>query len=123
MMSAMRCAILAAAMTTLLASHAEAKEPSVELRRNPFDRPVAEVLTNNAAPASRDSTRGGEPFLRGVLTAGRNSVVNFGGVILQIGESVNGYRLLSVEEDQATFSRDGEKVVLTLYNPERAEDQ
>jgi len=110
-----------AAATMLVASYARATEP--ELQRNPFDRPAADLLINNATPANRGSTTESGPVLRAVLAAGSKSVVNFGGVILQIGESANGYRLLSVEEGGATFSRDGERVLLSLYKQDQAEDQ
>ena len=53
--------------------------------------------------------------LRGVLVAGTKSVVDFGGVILQIGESTDGYLLLAVEEGKATFRKSGKVIVFTLY--------
>jgi hypothetical protein len=107
-----------AVVTSLVAFYARAAEP--ELQRNPFDRPEEILLISSSAPANRNLTVESRPLLRAVLAAGPNSVVNLGGVILQVGESANGYRLLSVEEDGATFSRDGEKVVLSLFEP--AED-
>jgi len=122
MMRAILHAILGvAAATMLVASYARAAEP--ELQRNPFDRPAADLLINNATPTDRGSTTESGPVLRAVLAAGSKSVVDFGGVILQIGESANGYRLLSVEEGGATFSRDGERILLSLYKQEQAEDQ
>jgi len=113
---------LAAAMM-INASGAHATEPAVELQRNPFDRPDEVLLTNNNAPSIGASSIESGPLLRAVLAAGRSSVVNLSGIILRIGESADGYRLLSVEEGSATFSRDGEKVVLSLFEQEQAEDQ
>ena len=110
-----------AAATMLVASSARASGP--ELRRNPFDRPVLDLSYNDETPANRVATSKGGPLLRAVLVAGSKSVVNFGGVILQIGQSADGYRLLSVDEEGATFSRDGAKVVLSFYEQEPAEDQ
>ena len=107
-----------AVVTSLVAFYARAAEP--DLQRNPFDRPEETLLVSSSAPANRNLTVESRPLLRAVLAAGPNSVVNLGGVILQVGESANGYRLLSVEEGGATFSRDGEKVVLSLFEP--AED-
>jgi hypothetical protein len=122
MMRAILHAILGVAVATMLvASYARAAEP--ELQRNPFDRPAADLLINNATPTDKGSTTESGPVLRAVLAAGSKSVVDFGGVILQIGESANGYRLLSVEEGGATFSRDGERILLSLYKQEQAEDQ
>ncbi len=102
-----------AAVTSLVVSYARAAEP--ELQRNPFDRPEEILLISSSVSANRTSTIESATLLRAVLAAGPKSVVNLGGIILQIGESANGYRLLSVEEDGATFSRDGEKVVLSLF--------
>jgi len=112
-----------AAATMFFAAFARAGEPAVELQRNPFDRPEAGLLINNVATKSRGSLSESGPFLRAVLAAGSKSVVDFGGVILQIGQSANGYRLLSVEEGGATFSRDGEKVLLSLYEQEQVDDE
>ena len=124
MMRAICQAIVTVVATMVLfASQARADEPATDLQRNPFDRPEADVLTSNVAPASGRSTSEGNLFLRAVLVAGENSVVNFGGIILQIGETANGYRLLSVEEGEAIFSKGGEKVAFSLYKQEQAEDQ
>ena len=110
-----------AAVTMLLASNAGASAP--ELRRNPFDRPLTVLLNTDVAPASNASISESGPLLRAVLSAGPKSVVDFGGVILRIGESADGYQLLSVDEGGATFKRDGEKVVFSFYEQEQAEDQ
>jgi len=112
-----------ATATMLAASYASAGESTVDLQRNPFDRPEDDLLISNTIPSNRGSTTESNPLLRAVLAAGSKSVVNFGGVILTIGESANGYRLLSVKEDGATFSRDGEKVVFSLYKQEQVEGQ
>jgi len=113
---------LSAAMM-IYASGAHATEPTVELQRNPFDRPEEILVTNNSAPSIGTPANESGPLLQAVLAAGRSSVVNLSGIILRIGESADGYRLLSVEEDSATFSRDGEKVVLSLFEQDQAEDQ
>ena len=123
MRAALNTTVFASVAMMLIVSHARANELPVELQRNPFDRPAADVLVNNAAPANRSSTSENDPFLRAVLAAGSKSVVDFGGVILQIGETANGYRLLSVEEGEATFSKEGEKVLFSLYAEEQAEDR
>jgi len=107
-----------AAVVSAVAPYAQAAEP--ELQHNPFDRPEELLLISSSAPANSTSTVESGPLLRAVLAAGPKSVVNLGGVILRIGESADGYRLLSVEEGGATFSRDGEKVVFSLFEP--AED-
>jgi hypothetical protein len=116
MMAKRRSAVVAVgAMLILAATFARATEPQVELRRNPFERPAAREFTTNAAIPNSDLTEGGDPGLRGVLVAGTKSVVDFGGVILQIGESTDGYLLIAVEEGKATFRKNGKVIVFSLY--------
>ena len=116
MMTERRSAMVAAgAMLILGATFARATEPQVELRRNPFERPTAKEFTTNAVILNNDLTAGEDPGLRGILFAGSKSVVDFGGVILQIGESTDGYLLLAVEEGKAIFSRNGNEIAFTLY--------
>lgn len=112
-----------AAMSTLATATADAAEPQVELLRNPFARPAAAELVASAASANEVRTMEASTELRAVLVAGPKSIVDFGGVILQIGESTNGYRLLEVGEGTATFNRKGEKIVFSLYEPERVKSR
>lgn len=94
-----------------------------EIQRNPFARPPIEDLQSQNPVESNQDDQVWRPELRGVLVAGENSVADLGGVILKIGESTNGYRLLSVTEAIATFSRKGERVVISLYEQEFREQQ
>jgi hypothetical protein len=123
MTQAIRYTILAiGAATMLMPILSCATEPTIELQRNPFDRPAEELLAVNATTSNTVSDATTNPYLRAVLVAGAKSVVNFGGVILQIGESTNGYNLLSVEEGRATFSKDGETMVFSVDKKEGIED-
>jgi hypothetical protein len=108
-----------AAMSAFATATAQAVEPQVELLRNPFTRPATAELVANAVSVNDVLTMGGNTELRAVLVAGSKSIVDFGGVILKIGESTNGYRLLKVGEGTATFNRKGEKIVFSLYEPEQ----
>jgi hypothetical protein len=119
-----RSAILGAGvLVTLATAFARASEPTVEPQRNPFERPAAEALIQNTAVINTASTPSQDPYLRAVLVAGSRSVVDFGGAVLQIGESANGYRLLSVEEGQATFRKDGKKIAFSVYVEESEAEQ
>ena len=119
MTSALQNAMLVVAAMSTFAT-AQAAEPKVELLRNPFARPATAELVADAVSVNDVLTVGDNIELRGVLVAGPKSIVDFGGVILQIGESTNGYRLLEVGEGTATFNRKGEKIVFSLYEPEQA---
>lgn len=94
---------------------AGAGEVAYVLQTNPFEQPVL--------PEPAASRPVGEPEpplqdleLRATMTAGRDSAANVGGVIVGIGEEIEGYRLVSVEDEQAVFSKDGETITLTLDN-------
>jgi hypothetical protein len=108
---------------TLLAtvSVAGAADPPVELRRNPFERPVMEAA-ESAQPASGGAKSVEKPALRAVLHAGQKSVVNFGGVIMQIGESSNGYELVAVDEGAATFRNNGKIIVFSFYEQDKGSE-
>ena len=106
-------------MSVFTLATAKAAEPQVKLLRNPFARPAIAELVADAASVNDIRIRGGNAELRAVLVAGTKSIVDFGGVILQIGESTNGYRLMEVSEGTATFNRKGEKIVFSLYEPDQ----
>ncbi len=55
--------------------------------------------------------------LRGVLSAGMNSLANVSGEILAIGESIDGYVLVGVNEDGAIFERAGTRYTVLLVDP------
>lgn len=54
------------------------------------------------------------PELRAVVFDGPHSLANLGGQIFGIGESIDGYRLLSVEERSAVFAKDGARIRIML---------
>lgn len=112
--------LVVAAMSTFTFTTARAAEPQVELLRNPFTRPAVTEFVTDAAGVNEIPALEADTELRAVLVAGPKSIVDFGGVILQIGDATNGYRLLEVGEGTATFNRKGEKIVFSLYEPERA---
>ena len=104
----------------LSASAVGAADTDVKLKRNPFERPAPD--TADVSPPGGGSKAVENPGLRAVLFAGPKSVVNFGGVILQIGESSNGYQLLSVQEGAATFRTKGKTIVFSLYESDRGSE-
>ncbi len=124
MTSALQYAMLVvAAMSAFATATVQAAEPQVELLRNPFERPAVAELVASAVNVNDVLTARGNTQLRAVLVAGPKSIVNLGGVILKIGESTNGYRLIKVGEGTATFNRKGEKVIFSLYEPEQVNER
>ena len=102
-------AILAVAWPPLLA----AADSPPDLSHNPFSRPSSEVI-----PVARDVRDDGDntpetlPLLATMV--GRvNRLANVGGRILKPGDDYQGYRLLAIYEDSATFKRGGQDI--TIY--------
>ncbi len=85
------------------------------LQRNPFRVPIE--LDGPAAAQARSQPDGGPDGLdlRATLVAGRRSTVNLSGWILGLGEELAGYRLVSVREGEAVFSKDGETVQVSIH--------
>jgi hypothetical protein len=117
------CHVIAGLAVMLLSLLSTGANAAGEIQRNPFVRPPIEVLQEQNPAETDRQIQAWRPVLRAVLVAGGKSVADLGGVILKIGESTNGYRLLTVREGTATFSRDGERVVISLYEQEFRENQ
>ena len=114
--------LMTVAITLLLPALTAASEPQIELQRNPFARPAVEELITNTARVNEGLVEQ-DPGLRAVLVAGSKSVVNIGGVILQIGECTDAFCLLSVEEGKVLISRNDKEVVLSLYEQDISEER
>lgn len=124
MRTGFRRAIVATVATNfLLPAIAAATEPQIELQRNPFARPAPQELIANSVKVMEDRTVEQAPGLRAVLVAGSKSVVNIGGVILQIGECTDAFCLLSVEEGKALIRRNDKEIVLSLYEQDKSEER
>ena len=115
--------LLTVAISYWLPTFAAAAEPQTELQRNPFSRPAVEELTIETTAVNQGLSAERDPGLRAVLVAGKNSVVDIGGVILQVGECTDGLCLLSVAEGIARVSRNDEEIVLSLYEQDNGEER
>jgi hypothetical protein len=80
-----------------------ASEPDTKLHINPF------VPPQTAAAGGGVKSGGGNDSmeLRGVVLAGPHSLANIGGKIVGIGEEINGYRLMAVNEDRVVLDNNG----------------
>lgn len=115
--------LLTFAISYLAPPLAAATEPQIELQRNPFSRPAAEELTIDATSMKEGLLVERDPGLRAVLVAGKKSVADIGGVILQVGECTDGLCLLSVAEGIARVSRNDEEIVLSLYEQDNGDER
>lgn len=90
------------------------------LQHDPFARPLLPTsLSTNATPvnASVVADTPWNPILIAVMVAGKHSIVNINGVILKVGEVLDGHRLVEVKDRKAVFSKKGERVVVDMEAP------
>jgi hypothetical protein len=87
-----------------------------QVRRDPFARPAAAVLTPAAdsAAASATAAPAAPPRLRAVLFEPGKSLVNIDGRILAVGDSFDDYRIAAIGERSATLIRRGIRSVIVL---------
>lgn len=81
------------------------------LQHDPFARPL---ITNSTTVATVVEEVIWNPALTAVMVAGKNSLVNVDGVIIKLGEEIDGYRLIEVKDYQAIFKKGRKRVVLTI---------
>ena len=98
----------------VLAADAESR---IRQRIDPIAPPRAQTA-GPGRPAPAGAQRAWSPELRSTLVSGERSLVNLGGIILELGEEAHGYRLLEVREGKAVFERAGSEVVLQMTGHE-----
>lgn len=86
------------------------------LHKNPFAHPLPESSqpVQDAAGAAPEASLALE--LRGTMLAGAGSLANIGGMILGIGQEVDGYRIVSIHERQVVVEKNGEQRTLSVDN-------
>jgi len=97
------------------------RDPFTPLARRSAERPAGPL--SPGVPAGTNPSRATDgpaavpawhPTLRALLIDGPNSLANVGGVLIGIGKSIDGYKLIEVREREARFTRKGRVVVLRL---------
>ncbi|MDJ0776551.1 MAG: hypothetical protein QNJ85_01730 [Gammaproteobacteria bacterium] len=85
-----------------------------QLRHNPFSRP--EIVNEPPPPPPPPVTVSEEPELElsATLVSKVAPMVVVNGELLEIGEDIDGLRLVAVAEGRATFERDGRKFTFEL---------
>lgn len=103
------------ALVLIVVSEAWADNGESMLHFDPFKRPA--ILSEPAAPAknpNRATVEPWSPVLRATILAGEFSMVNLNGVIISLGEEVDGYRLVEVGEQTAVFAKNGKRHALSM---------
>ena len=84
-----------------------------ELKTNPFARSVEVEEQVPASPAVVEELS--VPFvLRGTMVAGQQSLANISGVVVSLGEEINGYKLVDVQQREVVLQRNDDRRVLTV---------
>ena len=91
--------------------HADQNVP--DLKINPFARPVDNQVNPTESAASGQAAQ--VPFvLRGTMVAGQQSLANISGVIVSLGEKINGYRLVAIHQREVELLKDDERRILSV---------
>jgi len=101
------------AVAISLCSQGHATETAGTLQKNPFINSYMSEMETPASPAGK-TTPPPELELRGTMIAGQNSQANIGGIILAIGEDIEGYKLVAVKQRHVVLDRNGTKKMLSL---------
>lgn len=109
---------LRASLAAAVAMTAGVVRAESELRFDPF-RPQEGTARASADAASGRAAEAFIPELRATLISRAQSLVDFGGVILALGEEAHGYRLLEVWPYAAVFEFNGGEVVVEITEPLR----
>ncbi len=92
-----------------------ADDDTPQLQNNPFKQPDLSAVADNPADDDSPSDQAGLQLeLRATLKFGNKSLVNVGGEIIGIGEQVDGYRLLAVDEGAAIVAKNGTHINLIV---------
>ena len=102
------------ALPVLFAEAVVAEEAVYMLQSNPFARPFVEKSTEAKPMLAPKPPSLQDLELRATMVTKGASFANVGGMILGIGEEMEGYRLVSVENEKAVFSKGDEFITLTL---------
>lgn len=85
------------------------------VRHDPFQRPVIPQTSVAESKVSKPSAQQAwTPKLTATLRAGRNSMANVNGKIIKLSETIDGYRLIEVDERSAVFVKNKQRTHLTI---------
>ena len=95
-----------------------------KLHSDPFEKPDLLLRQNQELVLEtlpeEDSWK---PRLRATMRSGNGAMVNIDGDVIAIGEEINGFRLLEVQERSAVFSKNGERIPVSLDDAVEFEEQ
>jgi len=99
-------------IAVMTATAAQAADKYAALRTNPFISPgnIRDTQSHKAAEKSKAA----DMELRATVVAGSRSQADIGGVIVGLGEDVNGYRLAEVHARRVVLEQNGTRKEITI---------
>ena len=94
-----------------------AQEPD-KPRYDPFAKPQ-QLLKISAIPTKSENLFDKDLKLTATLRAGKNSMVSLQGKIVQLGEEIEGYKLIKVSDRTAIFANNEQRILLSLDGHEQ----
>lgn len=90
-----------------------AGESEQVLKTNPFARPADSQKRFDALDGTEQLSS--VPLvLRGTVVAGQQSLANISGVVVSLGEEINGYKLVAIQQREAILLKNGDRRVLSV---------
>ena len=93
----------------------QAANMAPKLHSDPFEQP--DLLLQQSPELEADilpESRSWQPVLKATMRSTKGAMVNIDGDIIAIGEEINGFLLLEVQERSAIFGKNGEKYPVSL---------
>lgn len=85
---------------------------------DPFAKPHLKKLPKATADTSNSETSISAHRLTSTLRAGKNSMIIVDGLVLKLGEKIDGYKLIAVHDRTAVFLKNQKHTRLTLDDNE-----
>lgn len=104
--------VAAAALCCLAAASPRAAAGNVALQNDVFTRPTLGAA--DPAPPAASATPSWRPALRAIVQSGERSMVLVDKSVVELGGTIDGYRLVAVADNKAVFAKGRQRVELTL---------
>lgn len=117
-MSAPRLGLTVGLLSLFCAVHAAGP---AALQHDPFARPTLATIAPPApGGASAPKDPPWQPRVNAVLVAGSKSLANVDGFVVELGQEINGYRLVEVSESGVVLVKERQRLVVKMMAPIRA---
>ena len=107
----------------ILSATLQAANVAPKLHLDPFEKPDSLLLQSRELDVEPlPEPVSWQPELRATMRSSTGAMVNIDGDIIAIGEEINGFRLLEVQERSAIFGKNGEKYPVSLDDVRERDD-